>query len=58
MATLLVACGDEQPEGEAAQATVDECTELATELEKTRAELEELKERIRQEEDSLQGLLR
>ena len=58
MATLLFGCGDEQPESEAGQASVDDCAELSTELEETRAELEELKERIRKEEESLQGLLR
>lgn len=59
LSILLFGCSDDPVEGAGVtQEKSIDCPELAIELEQARAELESLKEKLREEDEALKGLLR
>ncbi|WP_018873873.1 hypothetical protein [Thioalkalivibrio sp. ALJ16] len=57
VAFVLIGCGDDAPSEDERSAEVS-CAELEMKLEETEAELQQLKDRLREEDEALQGLLR
>lgn len=56
---FLLGCSKEPDDGvEGVGEKEENCLKLARELEETQMELDRLKEKIREEDDALQGLLR